>query len=535
MDLVSEPSVLVAKGSTLSPLADATGGTNPPGKRFDGLDGVRATAMLLGVFYHLPISMYQGGGFGFGASAGPKQSIDDWLHSFRMPLFFLISGFFANMMLRKYGVKQFLFRRWWRIGAPFLVSLFALAGFRMAVGYPQPVNVPPFGIPMFGPPPDTGASFGSPAGINRGLNTPVPFGPYGGTGSPFAGAGVTAGTPLAGPFGGLPDAKELTTPLGPRPGIGPSGFAPPGFGPPSNTTAGLPVTRPPVFQMPTFPSRVWSELLFGQRSRHFGLEHLWFLWYLLVFVTIGPLVVLLLSRLFSLLGTERLDWLGGMLIRFNAFGFVFGLASLPFLLQARNVMGWSLANPHGFMGGFPDFFVQYYPDQPFYFYYFLVGWWLFRLSSSLTSLSKNWLWNLTLGVTAFSASRYLANWYSFRPDTVGIEWIRLGAFSLYAIGSACSTCGFIGFFIRFLNRPTRIGRYFADTALWIYLIHLPLIPYLIWWVQPANGPWWTGSIAGMVVVTGVSLVLFELFIRPTPLNYLYGPPSPKKVALTSLH
>ena len=34
---------------------------------------------------------------------GPSRYLQDWLHSFRMPLFFLISGFFGRMMLEKYG------------------------------------------------------------------------------------------------------------------------------------------------------------------------------------------------------------------------------------------------------------------------------------------------------------------------------------------------------------------------------------------------------------------------------------------------
>ena len=107
-------------------------------KRFHGLDGVRATAMLLGVFYHLPIAIMAAGfgmGFGFDFGGSPKTPIDNWLHSFRMPLFFLISGFFANMMLGKYGLKQYLIRRWWRIGAPLFIALFAFAGYRATTDY----------------------------------------------------------------------------------------------------------------------------------------------------------------------------------------------------------------------------------------------------------------------------------------------------------------------------------------------------------------------------------------------------------------
>ena len=37
------------------------------------------------------------------------------LHSIRMPLFILISGFFGHMMLGKYGLSRYLAKRRWRI------------------------------------------------------------------------------------------------------------------------------------------------------------------------------------------------------------------------------------------------------------------------------------------------------------------------------------------------------------------------------------------------------------------------------------
>ena len=145
--------------------------------------------MLLGVFYHLPIAFMAGGfamGFGMGFGASPKTSIDHWLHSFRMPLFFLISGFFANMMLGKYGLKRYILRRWWRIGAPLLIALVLLAGVRILTSYYQPSPMGP--SPM-------GASFGAPA----------PFTPWGQAPGGFGGA-------VAQPYGGTRDCLLYTSP-----------------------------------------------------------------------------------------------------------------------------------------------------------------------------------------------------------------------------------------------------------------------------------------------------------------------------------
>jgi surface polysaccharide O-acyltransferase-like enzyme len=478
---------------TESPAAELNIPATGSQPRFYGLDGVRATAMLLGVFYHLPISFMNGGfgmGFGGGFVESPKAPIDEWLHSFRMPLFFLISGFFANMMLGKYGLKRYLSRRWWRIGAPLVIALFAFAGYRIATEPSQTTPGPGFGT-----------------------------GPF----------GVMGPGPGAGPFG----APGMAFPVGNGafgPGPTPGGFAPGGFGPPGMAPAG-PRTGPPAFPLPaemTIPARDWADSLFHERSRHFNLEHLWFLWYLLIFVTIGPFVAKVVSLAFRGRVPHAVDGLGKGLIRFNVAAPVLGLITLPALLHARGFMGWSLTNPAGFLAPFPDFLVQYYPDEPFYFLYFLTGWWLYRMRSGLSDLSRWWLWNFVLGITGFALSQHLSDTYAPQTSLADYNWIRLGAFALYGVGSAFTTCGFIGLFQKYLDRPTRVGRYFVDTALWIYLIHLPLIPYLMWWIQPSSGAWWSATFGGMVVVTAASLVLFELFIRPTPLVYIFGPPSPRK-------
>ena len=480
--------------------------------RYFALDGVRATAMLLGVFYHLPIAFMAGGfgmgllgGSGFGAS--PKTLIDNWLHSFRMPLFFLISGFFANMMLGKYGLKRYLTRRWWRIGAPLILALLLLAGVRIATSHFQkspmgsPFGAPTAPLPGFGPMPgmQEAASFG---------------GATGGFGA--GGAGISDGTPHT---ANEPDSSPFPFPGGT-------------FGPPGSSSFGgsdNPAFAPP-FALPQFPSRDWANRLFGDYSRHLSLEHLWFLWYLLIFVTVGPLIVTVFSRVFSWSSPDKVDGLGKALVRFNVLAFVLALVTLPALIHARGFVGWSLANPIGFSGAFPDFLLQYYADEPFYLCYFLAGWWFFRLKDSLPDLARYWLWNFVLGIVGFAASQALSDAYAMQHDMPHYQWIRLGSFALYGLGTAYSTFGFLGFFQRFLNRPTKIGRYIADTALWIYLAHLPLIPYLLWWFEPWRSAWWASSIAGMVIVTGVTLVVFELVVRPTPLVYVFGPASPRRRA-----
>jgi surface polysaccharide O-acyltransferase-like enzyme len=96
-----------------------------PTSRIHYLDNLRALAMLLGIFLHSAL-----------AYAQPAQSI--WLatdphgsvvidasvwfiHLFRMSLFFLLSGYFAKLVIDRKGLKHFVWSRMLRLVGPFVL------------------------------------------------------------------------------------------------------------------------------------------------------------------------------------------------------------------------------------------------------------------------------------------------------------------------------------------------------------------------------------------------------------------------------
>jgi hypothetical protein len=528
-----------------------------PSLRYHALDCVRVAAMFLGVFYHLQFMSTAGFGFmgmpgfgGFGASApfDPKASVDAWLHSFRMPLFFMISGFFASMMLLKYGLWKYLSRRWWRIGAPLVVAFLGLGFLRTY--FPGVTSA--FGGMVFPAAATTGAgpTNGNQAfGPFGGFSNTAPFGgfPQNGPGGfgPF-GPGVAPGqatngmAPFAGPAG----------PFGPSPFAGPSPALP--FG---GTTPASPFGSPAAnmpFTLPAMPSHACADTVFkplnkfqdwvfakapwigkllsalgGQKGRllssNFNFEHLWFLWYLLIFATLGPLLAIPLGRLNSK-HAPLLDNFGRWLLKLNLGVLVLGLIALPAVLHA-GAADWTVENPAGFLATFPDCLVQYFSDLPLYFFYFLAGWWLYRVRDELPSVAKYWLWNLVLGIIGFALSRSLFRNHGMQSGAAHYQQIRLAAFALYAVSAACSGMGLLGFFQRFLDRPTRAGKYFSDTILWIYLSQIAIIPHILPWIQSDRATWWEASIVGIILVTLVALAIFELVIRPTPLVHIFGPAS----------
>jgi len=101
-------------------------------ERFHYMDNLRAIALLLGIFYHAALA-YSPFMTNIWFTADPKtHPIFDltvhWLHLFRMPVFFIIAGFFAYLLLENKGVKLFFAHRVKRVLLPFIVFYPILAG-----------------------------------------------------------------------------------------------------------------------------------------------------------------------------------------------------------------------------------------------------------------------------------------------------------------------------------------------------------------------------------------------------------------------
>jgi hypothetical protein len=116
------PSILSKVGRTLSMSTESSA----IARRSD-LDALRAGAMLLGIVLHASLSFFtsywmvtdrrQNDSFGILFSA---------IHGFRMPLFFVMSGFFSAMLLHRRGRGALVKHRFHRVLLPLLVGMFTI-------------------------------------------------------------------------------------------------------------------------------------------------------------------------------------------------------------------------------------------------------------------------------------------------------------------------------------------------------------------------------------------------------------------------
>lgn len=95
-------------------------------RRYD-FDALRALAMFLGIALHAALAFSETGwpiqdsqqndSFGLAVSA---------IHGFRMPVFFLMSGFFTAMLWRNRGVRSLITHRLKRVGLPLVLAMITI-------------------------------------------------------------------------------------------------------------------------------------------------------------------------------------------------------------------------------------------------------------------------------------------------------------------------------------------------------------------------------------------------------------------------
>jgi len=146
--------LVIAPNETASqwkPAAQGSVAKSVPSARIHYLENLRAVAMLLGVFLHAAL-----------AYAQPAQSV--WLatdskgsvaidasiwfiHLFRMGLFFLLSGYFAKLIIERKGLRHFLWSRCLRIVGPFVLFYpFLLAAMTIVIVFSLSYLVEPRGL-----------------------------------------------------------------------------------------------------------------------------------------------------------------------------------------------------------------------------------------------------------------------------------------------------------------------------------------------------------------------------------------------------
>ncbi len=104
-----------------------------PAQRFHELDALRAFAMLLGVVLHTALFfMPDAWSKAYSAEGYPAEVSGFYtllfyaIHGFRMPVFFLLSGYFTALLWQRRGLRSLTMQRLKRVGLPLVVGAFTV-------------------------------------------------------------------------------------------------------------------------------------------------------------------------------------------------------------------------------------------------------------------------------------------------------------------------------------------------------------------------------------------------------------------------
>ncbi len=101
--------------------------TNLAKDRRHDLDALRAVAMLLGILLHALMAFVPAGWIVQDSQAGNWSTyVVAAIHGFRMPMFFLISGFFTAMLWRNRGLNALITHRFKRVFLPLMMGMFTI-------------------------------------------------------------------------------------------------------------------------------------------------------------------------------------------------------------------------------------------------------------------------------------------------------------------------------------------------------------------------------------------------------------------------
>ena len=400
----------------------------PQNRRYHGLDGLRGAAMLLGIVLHAALPYFSRSyGFEYIWPADEDQSVlmaivFDFIHTWRMPVFFLLAGFFAHLVLDRRATSIFIVDRLKRIALPL-----ALFGAVMAV------IIPPIWV-------------------------------YGWTGawSPEAFRDV------------LSDRRDLDS----------SG-----------------------------------DLV----------AHLWFLYYLLLMYA----ALVALRALAGPAGVLRVvlpSWWAAVRSRLGDAVY----ARMPLLLALGAVVLLILQAGNEAKPLWP----LNVPDVLYAALFFFYGYGLYARRELVDRLRGDGAVAalISLGVVAYFAHLALAGIIDETTksggdaETVDLLWLVDAVF--YGFAAVLFSVGFIGLFERVLGSPRRWVRWLADSSYWVYIMHLPVVTFLTFYLahldrqgvlEDLTGFSWSAELkflAACAATAVLGLVTYRYLVRYTALGTL---------------
>jgi glucan biosynthesis protein C len=227
--------------------------------------------------------------------------------------------------------------------------------------------------------------------------------------------------------------------------------------------------------------------------------HLWFLYYLMFFYLLTWVARTLLP---ASLG-EKLLQLHPLIL----------ICILPLLLLPALALA-QLPFPA------PDSFLPQLWALLFFGSFFAFGYLLYRSSNVVNYFARRWYWLMLASLLAYIPFSV------FSPEQVGFEPISLPwpeklvlMLSTAAISVWMSLTG-LAFARSCLNQRNGFMRFFSDASYWIYIVHLPILLAIQYWLLDQAGGWFYKYTLSVSLTLVICVASYLLLVRWTPIGWM---------------
>lgn len=142
----------------------------------------------------------------------------------------------------------------------------------------------------------------------------------------------------------------------------------------------------------------------------------------------------------------------------------------------------------------------------FYGIFFSIGLFSYSIWQTIESRLRKFYWiYLALGLAAFST------YFSFIISNTEQSWWKFS----YTLSTWMLAVGFIAFFARFATKPNRFFIYFSEASYWIYIVHLPIVLTVLYWLAKWQFPFFWSFIVSTVFTFGVSTLSYHWLVKET--------------------
>ncbi|WP_182870112.1 acyltransferase family protein [Rhodopirellula sp. JC639] len=538
--------------------ANAATSVSPTIDRRHDLDALRAIAMLLGILLHAALSFSP---IPWTVKDSQQSEVYSVLfagiHGFRMPLFFMLSGFFTAMLWRKRGLGGLIKQRLKRIALPLGIGCLTIVPAMWAVSYfvsrPSATTsenaavweavvagdtdrvrtaIAADEIDVDAVSPD-GASLLTVAVflghtemvemlLSEGADVHQRNGDQGTAlhSAAFIGRDEEAEMLLrAGADADAMDANGQTPKDLLRIDFGTTNFIATSFGL-SLDEAALKAGRAKIAkQMGTVDylgsdaggseNSVW-KMLEGLLFQMPVFMHLWFLWFLCWLVAAFVIYAVVADAI-------RLSKVPAFLVS--------SPASLLWLIPLT-MLPLSYMNP-GIFGPDPSIGLLPLPSVlAYYAVFFFFGALYFDKDDDEGRLGRGWLISLSIALlVVFPIGLDLVSGsLGIVPKLDDPALNALAGNFLQALFAWLMTFGSIGVCRRLLSRESKTMRYISDSSYWLYLIHLPLVLLAQWYVRELPAPAIVKLVGICIVISAILLLTYQYGVRYTVIGRtLNGP------------